>query len=126
MTVQIEDNTPVSGAGALDFLIEEVGSWPGVDVGSHDRGGGPVFRMGRRELGHLHESLGGGAVADLPFPRSVRDELVAAGRARAHHVMPDSGWLTVPIRTVGDLHGAVEVFRLSYDRATRRRGGEDG
>jgi hypothetical protein len=31
--------------------------------------------------------------------------------------MPDSGWLTVPVRTAADLAGAVEVFRLAYERA---------
>ena len=41
---------------------------------------------GRRELGHLHRTF-----ADLPFPRRVRDELVAGGRARPHHVLPESG-----------------------------------
>ena len=38
------------------------------------RFGGIEFRLGRRELGHLH----GDRVADLPFPRAIRDELVAA------------------------------------------------
>ena len=27
--------------------------------------------------------------------------------------MPDSGWLTVPVRTAADLAGAVEVFRVA-------------
>jgi hypothetical protein len=34
--------------------------------------------------------------------------------------MPNSGWLTVPVRTAADLSGAVEVFRLAYERATRK------
>jgi Family of unknown function (DUF5519) len=116
MTENTLEKAVASGGGAVDFLVEEIGGWPGVEVGHHDRGGGPVFNVGRRELGHLH-SGGNGAIADLPFPRRVRDELVAAGRARAHHALPDSGWLTVPIHTVADLRGAVEVFRMSYERA---------
>ncbi len=52
---------------------------------------------------------------------SLRDELIAAGRARPHSAMPDSGWLTVPVRTAADLAGAVEVFRIAYERARRKR-----
>jgi hypothetical protein len=39
-----------------------VASWPEVDIGPH-RFGGVEFRLGRRELGHLH----GNRIADLPF-----------------------------------------------------------
>jgi hypothetical protein len=72
------------------------------------------FRLGRRELGHLH-----GTIADLPFPRRVRDELVAAGRARPHHVLPESGWVTVPMRTPSEVSNVIELFRQNYDRAQR-------
>ena len=92
-------------------LIEQaVASWPGVTVAPH-RFGGVEFRVGRRELGHLH-----GSIADLPFPRRVRDELIAAGRARPHHVLPDSGWVTVPMRTSAEASGVIELFRQNYER----------
>jgi len=68
-----------TGAGQL--ITSAVASWPEVELGPH-RFGGVEFRLGRRELGHLH----GDRIADLPFPRRVRDELIAAGRARPHHV----------------------------------------
>jgi Luciferase len=58
-------------------------TWPEVEQAPH-RFGGVEFRLGTRELGHIH----GDALVDVPFPRRVRDELVAAGRARAHHVLP--------------------------------------
>ena len=70
---------------AAERITDVVASWPEVDIGPH-RFGGVEFRLGRRELGHLH----GNRIADLPFPRRVRDELIAAGRARPHHVLPDS------------------------------------
>jgi hypothetical protein len=120
MTVEGLDATPLSGRVAVDALVGEIGRWPGVEVGEH-RFGGVAFHLGRRELGHLHEGGRGGGFADVPFPRSVRDELIAAGRARPHHAVPDSGWLTVPIRTVSDLHGALEIFRMSYERASKSR-----
>jgi hypothetical protein len=73
--------------------------------------------VGRRELGHLH----GDRIADLPFPRRVRDELVAEGRARPHHVLPDSGWITISIDSPEEADHAVELFRMAYERARNAR-----
>ncbi len=96
----------------LEAIAAELLSWPGVSAHPH-RFGGVEFRYGRRELGHLH----GGRLADLPFPRRVRDELVASGRAQVHHVLPDSGWVSVPMSGDADVAGVISLFRLAYDRA---------
>jgi hypothetical protein len=77
------------------------------------RFGGIEFRLGRRELGHLH----GDRMADLPFPRRVRDELIAAGRAEPHHVLPDSGWVTRRVIEAADVAAIVALFALSYELA---------
>ena len=84
---------------------------------STHRFGGIEFRLGRRELGHLH----GEQMADLPFPRQIRDELIAAGRARPHHALPDSGWVTRSVHGPEDVEAVVELFRLSYERAVAAR-----
>ena len=97
-------------ADARDAVIREVSSWEGVSVHDH-RFGGVEFRVGRRELGHLHARF-----ADLPFPRRVRDELVAAKRAKPHHILPDSGWVTVPMQTPSEIATVIELFRMNYDR----------
>lgn len=115
-----ESDAPLPAEMVRGALVETVGSWPGVTMAGH-RFGGTEFRVGRRELGHVH--LGPRSFADLPFPRAVRDELISAGRARAHHALPDSGWLTVPIATEADLHDAIEIFRLNYDRTSPSRAG---
>jgi Family of unknown function (DUF5519) len=95
-------------------ITAEVGSWPGVTIEPH-RFGGVQYTLGRRELGHMH----GDHVADLPFPRRVRDELIEAGRADRHHALPDSGWVTFRLREDDDVERAIELFRLAYERATR-------
>jgi hypothetical protein len=100
--------------GAAARIADAVGSWSGVTAGPH-RFGGVEFALGRRELGHLH----GDRIADLPFPRRVRDELIAAGRALPHHVLPDSGWITRPMATEDDVADVIELFRMAYDRATQ-------
>ena len=116
MTVHALENARLKGNVAVDVLVGEVGNWDGVEVATEPRFGGPLFRLGRRQLGHLHDAGERGAFADIPLPRLLRDELIAEGRARPHSAMPDSGWLTVPVRTAADLAGAVEVFRLAYER----------
>jgi Family of unknown function (DUF5519) len=109
MTRAAEGSTALSPGARI---AAEVDSWSGVTSGPH-RFGGVEFRLGRRELGHLH----GDRFADLPFPRRVRDELIAAGRARPHHVLPDSGWVTAPIRP-DDVEPVVALFRMAYERAS--------
>ena len=100
---------------AQDRIRQAVSSWDGVTVSPH-RFGGIEFRVGRRELGHLH----GSRVADLPFPKRIRTELVESGRARPHHVLPDSGWVSYYMREATDADGAIDLFRLNYDRPWRR------
>jgi hypothetical protein len=117
MTNQYLDDTRLNGSVAVGALVGEVANWEGVELATEPRFGGPMFQVGRRQLGHLHDAGERGAFADIPLPRALRDELIDAGRARPHSAMPDSGWLTVPVRTAADLAGAVEVFRLAYERA---------
>src|SRR5919112_3094398 len=114
------DSARLDGSVAVDALVGEVANWEGVELAAEPRFGGPMFQLGRRQLGHLHDAGERGAFADIPLPRSVRDGLIAAGRARPHSAMPDSGWLTVPVRTAADLTGAVEVFRIAYGRARKK------
>lgn len=109
---------------AATVIAQVVGSWPGVTAVPH-RFGGVEFRVGRRELGHLH----GSRLADLPFPVRVRKCLVAERRAEPHHIMPASGWVSFYIRAAADIDGAIALFRLNYDRpwlSTRAPNDDDG
>jgi hypothetical protein len=93
-------------------IEREVGSWEGVTTHPH-RFGGLSFRLGRRELGHLH----GERWADLAFHKRIRDMLVETGRAQPHHVLPETGWVSRQIRSDEDVAEVIELFRLSYERA---------
>lgn len=100
----------------LRMTIErEVKSWPGVTTGDTGRGG-LQFKYGRVELGHLH----GSSFADLPFPKKVRDELIAQGRASVHPPLPQSGWVRRKIDSSEDAEALIELFRMNYDRAKER------
>ena len=97
-------------------IVEKVTSWPGITTDSGEFGE-TEFLLDGRAIGHVH----GSHMADIPFPRRVRDELVAAGRTGPHHVHPDSGWTTKYIRDDADADEVVELLRINYDRITERR-----
>jgi|SRR5579863_4857151 len=92
-------------------LEEQVSAWPHVSVHPH-RFGGREFRFGNAEIGHLH--LGG--TVDIPFPRTLRDALLADGLAEEHRWVPNSGWTTFHVRSEEDLQHALWLMRLSYLR----------
>ena len=99
----------MSAAARIEAAVT---TWDGVTAHEH-RFGGREFRLGKRELGHLH----GDRLADLPFPRTIAAMLVETGRAERHHVLPESGWVSFRIRSDEDVDAAIELFRLAYERA---------
>src|SRR5436305_11523486 len=106
---------PVQGAG--ESIRAAVLAWTGVSAHPHQFGG-TEYRIGNREIGHIH----GDDLVDIPLPTRVRDELVAAGRAEPHHILPNSGWITFRLHQPDDVAAAIELFRLSYDAAVRQGG----
>ena len=113
--------------GIADAIARHVSAWPGVIV--EQRGYGFVeFRVGRREIGHLH----GSRLADLPFPVRIREQLVAAGKSGAPP--PASRHRVGQLLHTGaqDVPAIVDLFRMNYDRpwlapaagATRRTAAE--
>jgi hypothetical protein len=97
--------------GAGEQIRGQVASWPGVHALPH-RFGGIEYRYGRKEMGHVH----GDRLADLPLPRKLHDEVIAAGRARPHHVLPETGWISCWIESPGDVVNVIELFRIQYER----------
>jgi len=122
--VATDGASPTAGRDSVVPAREQIGrevlSWPGVTEAPH-RFGGVAFHLGRRELGHLH----GDHLADFPFPVPLRDELVRAGRAQPHHVMPDSACVSYYINDAQDLLGALALFHLAYERAVAARVQQD-
>jgi hypothetical protein len=99
----------------LAEIEREVKSWPGVTTGDTGRGG-LQFSYGRVELGHLH----GSSFADLPFPKKVRDKLIAQGWASVHPPLPDSGWVRRRMEGPDDAEAVIELFRMNYERASKK------
>jgi luciferase-like monooxygenase len=97
---------------AREQIHDAVLSWSGVTSLPH-RFGGMEYRLGRREIGHVH----GDSLVDIPFPKPVRNELIAAGKAQPHHVLPLSGWVSFRIHSAEDVEQAIALLRRSYDLA---------
>jgi hypothetical protein len=68
---------------ASERIIEEVASWPGVDHG-RGRRGELAFKVGGREIGHLH----GDHALHASFPKDVWAELREQDRIDYHPVFP--------------------------------------
>lgn len=100
------------GVGSLAKLLESrVAKWPSVTVGPHQFGA-REFRFQKGEIGHVHFW----GDVDIPFPRAIRDVLLANGLARRHRWLPDSGWITFHLGGAEDLERACWLLRLSYLR----------
>ena len=103
---------------AHDQIAREVTSWPGVEAGIGERGEF-AFRLGRRELGHLH----GSHVLHVGFPKEVWQTLFDAGRIGYHPVFPGrAGFGARRLETQEDVRDAIALVRLNYDRVIARHG----
>lgn len=103
--------------GAGDQIEQTILGWVHVEKHPH-RFGGNEYRIGKREIGHLH----GDYLLDIPFPKKVRDEIVTSGKAQVHHILPESGWISFYIREQDDVQRAIELLKLSYDLAIKQKG----
>ena len=99
-------------------ITDEVGSWPGVEIGPGRRGELSI-KVGRREIGHLH----GDHAAHFMFPKQLWAELFEEGRVTHHPVFPGrQGPAARRIETEEDVREVIELLRLNYDRAVDRHG----
>jgi hypothetical protein len=106
----------MSVAGAQEAIVKTVTAWEGVTAQPH-RFGGVEFLLGTREIGHIH----GDHMVDIPFPKKVRDQVVLDGRAQAHHILPESGWVSFYLRQPEDVEQAIALFQESYQIARRQK-----
>jgi hypothetical protein len=99
-------------------ITDEVGSWPGVDTGPGRRGEF-AFKVGVREIGHLH----GDRSAHFNFPKDVWAQLREQGRITDHPVFPGRiGPAARRIESQADIEDVIALMRLNYERAIDRHG----
>jgi hypothetical protein len=103
---------------ASERITDEVTSWPGVTAGAGRRGEF-AFKVGRREIGHLH----GDHAAHFSFPKEVWTELFEQGRVVHHPVFPArQGPAARKIEDEDDVRDVIRLLRLNYDRAVAQHG----
>jgi hypothetical protein len=103
---------------ASERITEEVTSWPGVVAGPGRRGEF-AFKLGLREIGHLH----GDRSAHFSFPKQVWLELRGQGRIVDHPVFPGRvGPAARRIEDEADIHDVIQLMRLNYERLVARDG----
>jgi hypothetical protein len=104
--------------GAAVLITTAVTSWPGVEAVEGDRGE-LSFRVGRREIGHLH----GDRTAHFGFPKAVWQELYDADRIDYHPVFPGKpGFGARTMEDQDDVRDVIAILRMNYDRAIERHG----
>jgi hypothetical protein len=106
------------GQRASERITEEVISWPGVTAGPGRRGEF-AFRVGRREIGHLH----GDHAAHFGFPKTAWQSLFDAGRIDYHPVFPGRpGFGARRIESEADVEDVIALMRLNYERVIANHG----
>jgi hypothetical protein len=112
----------------VEAMKREIMSWPNVTSQPH-RFGGIDFRVGGKEMGHLH----GENMVDLPLPpnallASSSNKLMGLpkqweektqGSLPPHDAYPESNWINYWIKGEDDVPRVVALFRLQYDRLTK-------
>jgi hypothetical protein len=105
----MSDTTTIT---ASQQITAEVTSWPGIEAGLGRRGE-LAFRLGRREVGHLH----GDHAAHFFFPKHVWAELFEQDRIVHHPVFPDRvGPAARRIDGDEDVRDVIALMRLNYER----------
>jgi hypothetical protein len=107
----------------LAQIEREILRWDGVVKRRDENGPGGIGVTGYRygdpetggpQIGHVHDD----GHADFRFPREIRDELIRTARAIPHPAFPNSP-------TTANVTGALELFRMNYERR-KQRSGEEG
>ena len=107
----------MSVRGVSKQIVDTLLTWQGMETHPH-RFGGTEFRIGKREVGHIH----GDSLVDIPFPKKIRDEIVAAKEAEPHHILPETGWVSFYLHKDGDIEKVINLLRRSYEMALKQRG----
>src|SRR3954454_24068224 len=100
---------------ASQQITDAVTAWPGVEAGAGRRGEF-AFKLGRRELGHLH----GDHAAHFSFPKDTWRELRGQGRTSAPPVCPGrEAPAARRIEREATVRGVIGILRLNCEHFSR-------
>ncbi len=101
---------------ASDKINSAIMECDGITSGVH-RFGGTEYKLVKREIGHIH----GNYLIDIPFPLKIRNEILAKGDAQVHHILPESGWVSIYLRNDEDVERAIDLLKKSYRLALEQK-----
>jgi Family of unknown function (DUF5519) len=87
-------------------------AWEGVTAHPH-RFGGTEYRLGKREIGHIHADR----LVDIPFTKKFRDQAMLEGKAEPHHLLPETGWVSIWLKSDKNVQDAIELLKRSLEIA---------
>jgi len=97
-------------------LDESLQDWitllPNVTKAPHGFGG-TEFQVHGLEFMHSH----GSSHFDIRLSKEDQERMLKEGKAESHRFAPPAGWVTLRIRSEGDVEAAKELIRLAYDNA---------
>ena len=51
----------------------------------------------------------------------MRNEIINQGKAQPHHILPESGWVSIYIRKDEDVEKAINLLKRSYEIAVGQK-----
>lgn len=106
----------MSVKGAKEKIDRAMTKCDGITEEIH-RFGGTEYKLGKREIGHIH----GNHLVDIPFPIKIRNEIIENEKAQPHHILPESGWVSVYLNNEKDIETAINLLRRSYNIAVEQK-----
>jgi Ni,Fe-hydrogenase I large subunit len=111
-----EGDVIISVKGAKEKINQAMKKCDGITEEDH-RFGGTEYKLGKREIGHIH----GNHLVDIPFSIRIRNEIIENGEAQPHHILPESGWISVYLDNEKDVETAVNLLKRSFNLAIEQK-----
>ena len=105
--LQLDANPTINGF--IRQLEARLLGLPGTIAATH-RMGGRKFRLGKKEIGHLHWD----GDLDILFTKAIGDQLMQARLLEVHKLVPASGWTTFRGAAPEDTERAWQLLLFSY------------
>lgn len=98
-------------AKAVDSIESTVSSWEEVTVSMH-KYGGTQFNYKDKEIGHMHSN----GIVDILLDRKTKAVLLKQELVENHHVLKNTGWVSVYVKDKKDVAAALSVLQISLFR----------
>ncbi len=101
---------------AIESLEAKLTTDGNVFKRTHRFGGIEFAGRNGSELGHIH----GNGLLDVKIPLSIARRFLAENKVRAHHIFPNSRWVSFQLETERDIPFALQLLKLSECASAQR------